>query len=420
MDGPTPIAEMMPHVAAAGPHAGIGFREFVSLIAALMALTALGIDMMLPALPQIAASFGVVNENERQWIITAFVTGFGGATLFYGPISDRYGRKKLMLGGIVGYALCSLAITVAPSFTALLVLRAMQGVSIASTRVVATSLVRDCYGGRQMARVMSLATMVFLAVPILAPSLGQLIMIVLPWQGLFALLAVYAAAIFTWVVLRLPETLHPDYRRPIDLGTVLAGIRITLTDRLSCGYTMAQAVLQGALLGFIASIGQVFEDVFHAPRLMPPVFALIATGIGLASLLNSRFVERLGTRRIGHAAIILMTLVEVIHLLVALAGHETIWSFAAFQTVALFCFGLSSGNFSAIAMEPLAALAGTAASVQSFVLVFGGSLLGIVIGQQFDGTTVPLSVGFALSGVIAVACILFAERGRLFHPHMGM
>jgi DHA1 family bicyclomycin/chloramphenicol resistance-like MFS transporter len=410
---------MAPHIAAAGPHAGIGFREFVSIVAAMMALMALGIDMMLPALPAIGRSLGIASENERQWVVNAYVLGFGVATLFYGPISDRFGRKPLIMAGCIGYALCSLGIAFAPSFAVLLALRVLHGGAVAAVRVVATSMVRDCYAGRQMARVMSLAMIIFLGVPILAPSIGQVIMWVFPWQGLFATLAVFGGVVLCWVGLRLPETLHPEYRRPIRIATVLAGARLVLTDRQALGYTLPMALMQGAMLGFISSIEQVFADIFHAPKLMPPVFALIAGSMGVASLINSRLVERLGTRRLSHGAIIGMMVAQLLHLGIALSGGETIWTFGLCQAAAMFCFGLSMGNFSAIAMEPLAAVAGTAASVQGFIQMVGGSIVGALIGQAFDGTTVPLAAGFAVAATLSIAIILFTERGRLFHPQMG-
>jgi DHA1 family bicyclomycin/chloramphenicol resistance-like MFS transporter len=419
MDAVTSKDGMAPRVSGVDIHAHLGFREFVALIAALMALMALGIDTMLPALPAIGRSLGVADENQRQWIISAYVLGFGVAQIIYGPLSDRYGRKPLMLGGIVGYALCCLGIIVAPSFAVLLALRVLQGVAIAATRVVTTSTVRDCYGGRQMARVMSLSMTIFLAVPILAPSIGQVIMLVFPWRGLFGALALAAGLVFAWVWLRLPETLHPDYRRPIELRSIMDAMRLALTNRQAAGYMIVQAFMQGALLGFIATIPQIFADVFHAPKLMPPVFAAIAGLMGVASLINSRIVERLGTRRVGHAAIVGYTAIQIVHLLLALAGTESIWTFGLFQGLAMFCFGLSSGNFGAIAMEPLAALAGTAASVQGFVMMVGGSIFGVLIGQSFDGTTIPVTGGFAVAGALSILVILVTERGRMFHPQMG-
>jgi MFS transporter, DHA1 family, multidrug resistance protein len=419
MDGPTPEARMAPHIAAAGPHAGMGFREFVALIAAMMAVVGLAIDTMLPALPAIGSSLGVMDENRRQWIVTAFLLGFGLAQLPYGPISDRLGRKPVLLGGAAAYALTSLFAAIAPSFETLLVARLLQGVSVAAMRVVTVSTVRDCYGGRQMARVMSLAFMVFLAVPVLAPSIGQLLMLLVPWRGLFWALTVYSLLLLCWIGMRLPETLHPEYRRPIDLASVTGAIVRSLTARQAVGYTLAQTALSGALYGFINSVQQIFADTFHAPRLMPLVFAGIAGMMAVAALTNSRVVERLGTRRVSHSALLGFTAIEIVHVAISLAGYETIATFAVCQGIAMFCFGLSMSNFGAMAMEPLADVAGTAASVQGFVSVVIGSLIGFGIGQNFDGSTVPLTAGFAISGVAATAIVLITEGGRLFRPRMG-
>jgi len=419
MNGQTPDMQMSPRVAAAGPHAGIGFREFVLLVAAMMAMMALAIDTMLPALPAIGGSLGVMDENERQWIVTAYLLGFGVAQLVYGPLSDRLGRRPLLLGGMVGYILCSLGVALSPSFAMLLAFRALQGVAIAATRVVTISVVRDCYGGRQMARVMSLALIVFLAVPVLAPSIGQIIMLVFPWRGLFGALAVYGVLVFAWTALRLPETLHPEYRRAIDPRTVLRAAAAALRSRQACGYMLAQVALQGALFGFINSVQQIFADVFHAPKLMPAVFAGIAGMMAISSLANARFVERFGTRRLSHGALIGFIAIECIHLGIALAGHETIASFAVCQGLAMLAYGLTMGNFGAMAMEPVAEIAGTAASVQGFFTMVGGALIGFWIGQSFDGSAVPMVLGFALSGVAAIGIVLVTEGGKLFVPRMG-
>jgi len=419
VDIPSTIDEMVPHIVADPPHAGIGFREFVALTAALMAMVALAIDTMLPALPAIGNALGVGSENERQWIVTIFLLGLGVGQIVYGPLSDRIGRRPVLIGGTAAYALCSLGAALAPSFQILLAFRLLQGLSVAATRVVTVSMVRDCYGGRQMARVMSLAFMVFLAVPVLAPSIGQFVLLFVPWRGLFGALTAWGVLVLIWLVWRVPETLHPDYRRPIELHSLADAVRRSLTNREALGYMLAQTVIAGALYGFINSVQQIFADTFHRPHLMPTVFAAIAGMMALASLINSRIVERLGTRRVSHSALIGFVAVEMVHLGIAIAGAETVWSFALCQAAAMFCFGLSMANFGAMAMEPLAEVAGMAASVQGFVSTVGGALVGFAIGQYFDGTTVPVTAGFALAGVAGLAIVLVTERGRLFRPQHG-
>jgi len=398
--------------------AGIGSREFVCMIAALMALMALGLDMMLPALPAMGRSLGVGEANQRQWIVGVYLLSFGCAQILYGPLSDRFGRKPLMLGGMIGYAVFSLCAAWAPSFALMLMFRAFQGLSISATRVVTTSMVRDCYGGRSMARIMSMAQTVFQAVPVLAPSIGQLIMLAVPWRGLFIVLAIYTVLVFAWVAVRLRETLHPEFRRPLSLRTIGAGFRIVISNRQSRGYVSVQTLLTGALLGFVNSVQQIFADVFKEPRLMPAVFAGVAGMMAIASILNARIVERLGTRRVGHSAILGYTSVEIIHLGLVLSGQETLISFAAFQGLTSFFFGLAIGNISAISMEPLAELAGTAASVQGVIMTVGGALIAMIIGELFNGSTMPVTAGFAIAGTISIAIILYTEEGTLFQPRM--
>ncbi|USI72413.1 multidrug effflux MFS transporter [Sphingomonas morindae] len=418
MDQPSSAAAMKPHVEP-GPHAGMGFREFVALIAAMMATNALAIDTMLPALPAIGGTLGVTDENARQWIVTAFLLGFGGAQILYGPLSDRFGRRPILLIGLGCYALFGAGTAMTPSFEMLLLFRVLQGIAVAATRVVTVSVVRDCYGGRQMARVMSLAFIIFIAVPVLAPTIGQLIMLIFPWRGLFWALSAYGAIVFLWMLLRLPETLHPEYRRPFALGQLAEAFRAALSNRQAVGYMLAQTAITGALFGFINSVQQIFSDVFHAPRLMPGTFAGIAGMIAIASMLNARIVERLGTRRVSHSALLGFVAIELVHAAIALGGHETLLSFAIAQGLTMFCFGLTVGNFGAMAMEPLARIAGMAASVQGFVSTVIGALVGFAIGQHFNGTTVPMTLGFAGAGLTALAIVLITERGRLFRPQMG-
>ena len=420
MHGSSPAGAMAPEVAPdANPHPGIGFREFVGMVAAMMALMALGIDTMLPALPDIGRSYGVTHENELQAVVTVFVLGFGVSQLLYGPLSDRFGRRPVMLGGMISYAVFAIGAALAPTFPLLLVMRTLQGVAVAATRVTNQSAVRDCYSGRQMARVMSLAMIVFIAVPILAPSIGQLLMQVAPWRWLFVFLALFGFATFVWVAIRLPETLHPRYRRPISFAAVGQAMMKAVTQRRAIAYMLALGLMQGALLGYINSVQQVFADIFHAPGKMPLVFAISAGGIAIASIVNSRIVERLGMRRVGHTALIGYAVTSLAHIAFLAILPETIASFTAFQVVAMFCFGLTSGNFAAMAMEPLGDMAGTASSVLGFIQMVLGSLIGYLIGQDFDGSTMPLAIGFAGSAVLVVLIVLWAEGGRLCVPHYG-
>ena len=405
-----------PTTTAAAPK-GPGFAEFVCLIAIMMALNALAIDAMLPALPHIGEDLGVANENTRQWVITAYLLGFGGAQLFYGPLSDRYGRRPVLFVGIGLYVLFSFLAAFAASFEWLILSRIGMGLGSAATRVLAVSIVRDRYSGRTMARVMSLSFLVFLGVPILAPTVGQLIMLVAPWRWIFGFFALFGGSFLLWAALRLPETLHPEDRMPINVKRIAGAFGQALTSRLGMGYTLAMTAISGALFAFINSSQQIFFDVFKSPGLFTTVFALVAGGIALASVLNSRMVEKLGSRLIAHTALIGFIGFSVLHAIVAWTGHDSLWVFAAFQACKMFCFGFIAGNFGSMAMEPMGHIAGTAASAQGFISTIGGALLGFWIGQHFDGTTVPMTVGFAALGVVALMLVLAAEKGRLFKAH---
>jgi len=398
------------------PHPGMGFRQFVALIAAIMAVNALAVDTMLPALPQIGDSIGIPTENARQWVVTAYLLGFGVAQIFYGPLADHFGRKPVLLAGLAAYAVFSLAAALSISFEMMLMARVLQGVAAASSRVLVISIVRDCYSGRKMARVMSLAFIVFLAVPILAPSIGQVIMLVLPWRAIFVGLALFGSLVFVWTALRLPETLHTEDRVATSVASIAQAFRLTLSSRIAVGYMLGQTLMYGALVGFINSAQQVFVDVFHAARLFTTIFALAAGFMGLSSLLNARIVGRFGTRVISHTALIGYILVSALHAIVAISGHETLWSFALLQSCMMFCFGLLGPNFGSMAMEPLGHVAGTASSVQGFVSTVGGALVGFYVGQHFDGTVVPLTLGFTICSTLALVVVLVTEKGRLFRP----
>lgn len=407
--------------AAARAQAGevLGFRQFVSLVAALMAVNALAVDTMLPALPAMSKALGLVAANQRQWIVTAYLLGFGAAQILYGTLADRFGRKPVLTVGLIIYVGASIAAALSGSLETMIVARVVQGLGSAATRVLAVAIVRDSYSGSQMARVMSLSFLVFLAVPIFAPSIGQLILLVAPWRSIFFVLAGFASVVLVWLLVKLPETLDPRNRIVISLSRLAAVYHVTLTTRLAVGYMLAMTLMLGALFGFINSAQQVFTDVFGAPALFPATFAFVALFMAVSSFLNARIVGRLGPRRVSHAALLAFVGFAALHAAVALSGHETLVSFAVLQAGMMASFGLCVSNFGSLAMQPLDHVAGTASSVQGFVTTSGGALLGFFIGQEFNGTAVPLTLGFFVYGLAALIVVIVTERGRLFGSSHG-
>ncbi len=399
-----------------GGATSIGFGEFVALAAATMSTQAIAIDAMLPAFPIIVRMLHVPDPNQAQWIVTAYMTGLAVGQLFWGVISDRFGRRPILLSGLSLYVLAALVCTLTASFPTLLAWRFVHGMAAASV-VVVRSVVRDLYSGRHMARVMSLTFVVFLMVPIIAPSLGQVILLVAPWRFIFAFIGIFAVSIAVWLALRLPETLHPEYRMTLTRSHIVMAVRLVLTNRISLCYTLAMMVMFGSLMAYVGTVQQIFAETFRHPSLMPSMFALCAVFMGMAAYLNSRIVERLGMRRISHAALLCYIGVAVLHTVVAAAGLERISTFVLFQSAGMAAFGLSVSNFGAMAMEPVGAVAGVGASLQGFVSTFLGALVGALIGRQFNGTTVPLAAGAAACGVFALGCVLLAEKGRLFSSH---
>jgi DHA1 family bicyclomycin/chloramphenicol resistance-like MFS transporter len=406
-----------PPPSASLDRAPIPFGEFVALAAALMALTALGIDSMLPALPAIADDLGVANANDRQHVITSFLVGFAVAQLAHGPLADRFGRRPVLGFALLFGILANVVAALADSFTLLLVARFAAGMAIAGARVITVAMVRDCFAGRAMARVMSLVFVVFMAAPVLAPAFGQIVLLFAPWRWIFVGNAVVAATILVWFWLRMPETLAPENRSPLGISRLAAGARIFASDRSAVAYTLATALLSGGLFGFINSIQQVMEVLFGRPELLTIVFASIAGTMAIANFTNSRIVMRFGTRLISHSALAAFIVIAGIHLVVAAAGGESLVVFIVLQALLMACFGLATSNFSAMAMENMGAIAGRASSLQGFISTLGGALIGAAIGQAFDGSTVPLYTGFLVSGLIALVIVAIGERGRMFRPH---
>jgi DHA1 family bicyclomycin/chloramphenicol resistance-like MFS transporter len=394
----------------------LGLPELVALVALLIGLNALAINIMLPALGDIGAAFDVENPNDRQLVVVVYLLSAGVAQIAYGPLTDRFGRRPVLLAALAGYLIGSALCIVSTGFSLLLVARAFQGLTTAAARVVAIAIVRDLSSGRRMAEIMSLATSVFMLVPILAPGLGQLILAVAPWRGVFVALFVYGAIMAVWAYLRIPETLPSENRLPLRPMRVAGAYLSVLRSRIALGYTLASTFMFGGFFGFISSSEQIFVETFHLGALFPVAFAATSLAMTAATLLNSRLVGRFGMRRLSHAAVLGFAIVNAAHAILATFAGESLGVFLTFMSLSFFCLGLALPNFNALALEPLGRVAGTASSAFGFATTTGSALLGGLIGRLYDGTATPVVLGLAGFGTLGVIIVTITERGQLFHP----
>jgi len=390
-----------------------GTREMTVMLAGLMALNAFAIDAMVPALPNIGQSLHVVEENSRQLVVVAYFVGFASSQLLWGPLADRFGRKPVLGAGILLYGIFALLCAFAGSFPLLIAGRVAMGASAAVTRVLVVAMVRDLFEAEAMARVMSLVFMVFMLVPVLAPNIGQLILLVASWRAIFFVLAGYALVMLVWSSWRLPETLHPEYRRSLNPRAMIAAVRETVSEPQSRGYTLATTIIFSALIAYISSIQQIVFDAFGEGRFIGLVFAAIAAPMALASWTNSRVVERFGLRRVGHSGAAALIVITGLHAAIALSGHESLIVFVVFQSLAMASFAFCSSNLNTLAMEHMAHIAGTASSVQGVIGTLGAAIIGFTIGQSFNGTPTPFLVGTAICAALGFVVIILTEPKRL-------
>jgi DHA1 family bicyclomycin/chloramphenicol resistance-like MFS transporter len=395
----------------------MGFPEFVVVIASIMALNPFAMDMMMPALPNIASTFQIQVPNQLQEVLSVFLVGFGLGQFMMGTLSDRFGRRPVLLGGMILYCAASVLAISAPSFEALLLARVLQGLGTSATRVIATSIVRDCYTGRRMASVMSLAMMVFIAVPVIAPSFGEALMLWTGWRGIFVVLTVYGILALIWSALRVPETLPASERKPLVASEILSAFRQTITNRQTLGYAVAAGAVQGTIFGFVFTAQQVFTGIYQLGQYFPLAFAAIAIGFAIAGFLNARLVGRIGMRVMSHSALVGFVVVAAAMFGLVNVTTLPLPAFLAISALMMFGSGLMFANFTAMAMEPQGHIAGTASSLYGTITTLLGISIGTVIGQDYDGTLLPFATGFFVCALASLATVAATEKGRLFQPH---
>jgi DHA1 family bicyclomycin/chloramphenicol resistance-like MFS transporter len=389
-----------------------GIGEFVALMAMLTALVALSIDMVLPALPAIGTSLGVERANDNQLVLSLLFLGFGVGQLFYGPFSDAAGRKPAAFVGLTVFtAGCSLAL-LSQTFPMMLAGRLLQGIGVAGPRTMTIALVRDRFEGREMARVMSLVTAVFILVPIIAPALGLIVLTAFGWRAIFVVYLVMGLVTSVWFGLRQEETLPAARRIPLSLPRLAAAARQVVTTRTSVGYTIASGLVFGAFLGYLTSAQQILQEQYALGARFPLYFAVVAIAIGGASLANAKLVLRYGMRPLSHWSLWGIFGVSTVFTGVAAlsSGQPPLLLLMLYLVVSFFGIGVLFGNLTALAMQPLGAIAGTGSALVGATSMLISLLLGTVIGQVYNGTVMPLVIGFAALSLCSLGVARWAER----------
>ncbi len=386
--------------------------EFIILMASMISIFAISIDAMMPALGVIGTDLQATHANETQFIISSIFAGSMIGQLVCGPLSDALGRKKVLYGGLVLYGLGSAVCYFAQSMEVILLGRVIQGLGVSAPYVTSVAVVRDKYAGRDMARIMSLVMMIFILVPAVAPAIGQGILFFADWRAIFLLYICYAAVIGTWVYFRLEETLKPEDKIKFSVTDILRGFKIVFKNRITVCYTIAMGFLFGSFIGYLSSCQQIFQVQFGVGNKFALYFGALALVLGVASLVNSRIVQKIGMRLICTESTLCLIAASAIFLIVNLTVDVELWMFLTYATVIFFCFGLMFGNLNAIAMEPMGHIAGIASAVTGAVSSCIALIIGSSIGQLYNGTLIPVVTGFFVLNVFTLVLMKVAAKGE--------
>lgn len=387
-------------------------KEFAILMALLISVVAISIDALLPALGVIGKDLHLSNPNHAQYLIVTLFAGMAVGQLVAGPLSDALGRKPVLYWGIGLYLCGSLLCFLAPNFALVLAGRVIEGLGVSAPYVSAISIVRDKYAGRAMAKIMSIVMMIFIMVPAIAPSLGQGILLVASWRIIFVLYILYAIAVTGWIFFRLEETLPREKRIPFHIPNIRAGFVEVFGNRMTMCYTLCMGISFGSFTGYLNSAQQIFQTQFGAGKMFTIYFGSLALVFGGSSLLNSRFVERLGMHYICTRSFACIVVSSLIFFGLQLVMPPQLWMFLAYASALFFSVGLVFGNLNALAMEPMGHIAGIASAVIGFVSSILSMVLGAVIGQLYNGTLIPMTLGFLVLGSLSLVILLYTTRPR--------
>ena len=384
--------------------------ELTILTATLMSMVAISIDALLPALGFIVKDFALVDSNQAQLVVSALFLGLALGELISGPFSDSLGRKPILFIGLAIYFAGTLVSYFSTDLDQLLIGRFIQGFGAAGPYISAVSLVRDQYKGRDMAKIMSLVMMIFVLVPAIAPAVGQAVLFVSDWRGIFVLYGVYGALILLWILLRLPETLPKDHRIPFSVNGFVTGFKMVVTHKVTMTLTISMGCLFGCLVGYLNSSQQIFQERFLVGNMFSVYFGCLALLLGVASLVNSKIVQRLGMYMLSVRALGTIVFSSFMFVLLQMFMTPDLWMFFAYMGIIFFSFGLIFGNVNAMAMEPMGDNAGIATAVIGSISSLMSLTIGTIIGQFYDGTVLPIAVGFSTAGTVSFSLLILAGR----------
>ncbi|WP_299524127.1 multidrug effflux MFS transporter [Winogradskyella sp.] len=377
--------------------------EFVVLMAALMSIVALSIDAVLPALPKIGEYLSVSNPLENPKLITSIFLGLGIGQLIFGPLSDSFGRKPIVYTGFILFVIASLICVTTKSFEMMILGRVLQGIGLACPRTMCIAMIRDTYEGDYMAKIISIVVMVFILVPVIAPTLGQYLMNHYNWQFIFTFNLIFGLMVMLWFWIRQPETLKDKYRIPYRLNIFKTGTAKFFKIRSAVIYTLLSGFITGSFMVYLSTSQQIFEKQYDLADEFPLIFASLAISVGLATFLNSQLVIKFGMKRIVHIAMISFILISLLFILFYNSGNNpSIGILITFFALQFFTIGFLFGNLRALAMEPMGHIAGIGSALNGFISTVMAVPIADYIGKFVVNSVTPLFIGFLICGLISL------------------
>ena len=391
--------------------------EFIALMASLMSIVALSIDALLPALPNIASDLNITNTQDTQLLITMIFLGLGFGQLIFGPLSDSFGRKPIVYIGFLLFIVATIICVTTKDFNVMIAGRILQGVGLASPRTLSIAMVRDCYSGNYMARILSIVVMVFILVPVIAPTLGQFLITYYDWQSIFYVNLLFGIAVMFWFWKRQPETLEKRKRIRFTGNLFINGTKEFFKHKDAVAFTLISGFITGSFMVYLSTSQQIFQEQYNLADMFPYIFASLAISVGLATYLNSRFVVKYGMWRIAFIAAIAYVIISVLYVIIFWSGvNPSVSVLLGFFAMQFFAIGFLFGNLRSLAMQPLGHIAGIGAAINGFISTVMAVPIANYIGTFVIDSVLPLFIGFSIFGFLSLLIFIRLKLAN-FKPH---